>query len=581
MTYRSLKTIDPGDVADRLGAEGEGIVVAIVGSGIDGKHPHFARHANLVLPPPLQHYDLTLFTDEMRNAFNRERKYERDLDDEVVLTYLGKIGDKLLNDEALISDRSFTTHVAGIVAGYAEQSDPGIEWSAYEQPLMRGVAPRCKLLILNVLGKTLRRTEWYEEIAFELVRILNVRAGRLAIPIVLAPLSFPHDVRNYACGHTPVCNAVDRLVEAGVVVVCTAGNLGYVEVPLDGDGKAELVRLASITDPGNAERAITVGATHGFMPRWYGSSFFSSRGPTLDGRIKPDLLAPGERIRSSVPPPAVSEGANDKQKLAKRHPATYGELDGTSMAAAHVAGAAAVLLSARPDLIGHPEEVKKLLLSSATDLGRAREFQGHGLLNLSRALGGSAEIQDSQGPAQKPAAIPPSGSAQIDLEAKRMPSGFAPSAKPYTLAVSYIGEERDYVYSVVQAFRDATGLDRDNIFYDKYHPDILSRPDLDVYLLDVYGEKSELVVVFLSAGYEQKKWTGGLEWRAIRNLITEKQADAIMPVRLDDTPIKALLGIDGYLAVFKREKPDYRMDPEYVAGLIVKRLLANRKAGLR
>jgi len=574
MTLRSLQTIDPGGVAARLGAEGEGIVVAIVGTGIDGKHPHFARHANLVLPPPLQHYDLTLLAGKSRTAFNIAR-YDENAADDLLLTYLGKIGNKLLNDEALIGHRSFSTHVAGIVAGYAEQSDQGIEWDAHE-PVMRGVAPRCKLLILDVLGKKDIGNEWYALIALDLVRLLNAKTGRLAIHIVLTPLSFPHDVQNYACGHTPLCDAVNRLVETGVVVVCAAGNLGYVELAKNGE-KIELVRLASITDPGNAERAITVGATHPVVPRWYGSSFFSSRGPTLDGRIKPDLLAPGERIWSSIPSSPASEGGTDKQKLVKRHLATYGQLDGTSMAAAHVAGAAAVLLSARPDLIGHPEEVKKLILSSATDLGRAREFQGHGLLNLSRALGDTAEVHDAQNPAQDSAAVANSRSAQIVVDNKPVSGGLEAGAKPYTLAVSYIGEQRDYVYSVVQAFRDATGLDRENIFYDKYHPDILSRPDLDLYLLDVYGEKSELVVVFLSAGYEQKRWTGGLEWRAIRSLITDRQADAIMPVRLDDTPIKGILGIDGYLSVFKREKPDYRMDPEYVADLIVKRLRANRK----
>jgi hypothetical protein len=57
----------------------------------------------------------------------------------------------------------------------------------------------------------------------------------------------------------------------------------------------------------------------------------------------------------------------------------------------------------------------------------------------------------------------------------------------------------------------------------------------------------------------------------------ERKADAVMPVRLDDTPIKGLLGVDGYLAAYKREKPAYRADPEYIADLIVKRLKANRE----
>src|SRR6185436_6388826 len=118
----------------------------------------------------------------------------------------------------------------------------------------------------------------------------------------------------------------------------------------------------------------------------------------------------------------------------------------------------------------------------------------------------------------------PSGAPTQIVAAQPVAGAFDAGTKPYTLAVSYIGEDREYVYSIVQAFRDATGMDRENIFYDKYHPHVLSRPDLDLYLLDVYGDQSELVVVFLSAGYEQKKWTGGLEWRAIRNLIMEKQA---------------------------------------------------------
>jgi len=49
-------------------------------------------------------------------------------------------------------------------------------------------------------------------------------------------------------------------------------------------------------NPGNADGVITVGATHRYSPHTYGVSFFSSRGPTGDGRLKPDLVATGERI---------------------------------------------------------------------------------------------------------------------------------------------------------------------------------------------------------------------------------------------------------------------------------------------
>src|SRR6185436_5341013 len=193
----------------------------------------------------------------------------------------------------------FTTHLAGIVAGHATESDTGVEWHHFE-PVMRGVAPKCKLLILKVLDDKGVGSEFNALIAMDIVRALNVRAGRIAVPIVLVPLSFSHDVANYACGHTPLCEAVNRLVSAGVVVICAAGNSGYRRVKVEGE-YIEFVGLGSITDPGNAEQSITVGATHRLHPRMYGASYFSSRGPTRDGRVKPDLLAPGERIFSAVP----------------------------------------------------------------------------------------------------------------------------------------------------------------------------------------------------------------------------------------------------------------------------------------
>ena len=121
---------------------------------------------------------------------------------------------------------------------------------------------------------------------------------------------------------------------------------------------------------GNADGVITVGATHRFRPHTYGVSFFSSRGPTGDGRLKPDLVAPGERIESSFP---LVNGE-------------WGELDGTSMAAPHVSGAAAMLMARYDELIGEPRRIKDILCQSATDLGRERSFQGHGMLDVLRAF---------------------------------------------------------------------------------------------------------------------------------------------------------------------------------------------------
>jgi serine protease AprX len=56
------------------------------------------------------------------------------------------------------------------------------------------------------------------------------------------------------------------------------------------------------------------------------------------------------------------------------------------MAAPHVSGAAALLMARNPELVGQPDRIKSILCSSATDLGRERYFQGHGLLDVLRAL---------------------------------------------------------------------------------------------------------------------------------------------------------------------------------------------------
>ncbi|MGH7554771.1 MAG: S8 family serine peptidase, partial [Longimicrobiales bacterium] len=200
----------------------------------------------------------------------------------------------------------------------------------------------------------------------QFVRWLNANRDQPLIHGVNLSLSIRHDVANYACGRTPVCDEAERLVASGVIVVAAAGNEGYIQYTTPA-GQSEGYRSISITDPGNAETVITVGATHRMHPHTYGVSYFSSRGPTGDGRVKPDLVAPGEKIEAPVP-----KGLQVK--------------DGTSMAAPHVSGAAALLISRHRELIGQPGRVKQVLCETATDLGRERYFQGSGMLDVLRAL---------------------------------------------------------------------------------------------------------------------------------------------------------------------------------------------------
>jgi subtilisin family serine protease len=181
-------------------------------------------------------------------------------------------------------------------------------------------------------------------------------------------MSIPHDVTNFACGRTPVCDEAERVVNSGIVVVAAAGNQGYRKYSTPDGTTLETYSSMSITDPGNADLVITVGATHRTRPHTYGVSYFSSRGPTGDGRSKPDLVAPGERI--SAPLPRNGEGPKD----------------GTSQAAPHVSGAAALLMARHNELVGRPIRVKEVLCSTATDLGRERYFQGAGMLDVLRAL---------------------------------------------------------------------------------------------------------------------------------------------------------------------------------------------------
>ncbi len=259
------------------------------------------------------------------------------------------------------------THVAGIIGADWRTSDEEVDLPGPRRE-MTGMCPEIELYDLRVLGDDGTGNEFAIMSAMQFVRALNTEKDFMAVHGVNLSLSIPHDVANYACGRTPVCEEAERLVGNGILTVAAAGNSGRARYLTPSNEIDDGFRTVSITDPGNAESVVTVGATHRRDPHTYGVSYFSSRGPTGDGRLKPDLVAPGEKIRSTVP-----DDRDDR-------------LDGTSMAAPHVSGAAALIMTRHREVIGQPGKIKEILCRSATDLGREPYFQGAGMLDILRAL---------------------------------------------------------------------------------------------------------------------------------------------------------------------------------------------------
>ncbi|HKR12969.1 MAG TPA: S8 family peptidase [Pyrinomonadaceae bacterium] len=267
------------------------------------------------------------------------------------------------NDEYVVPQHTHGTHVAGIIAADWRTEDTVPSGTN----AISGVCPDIKLYDLRVLDDQGQGDEFSTIAAMQFVRYLNAHKELMMIHGVNVSLSIKHDVANFACGSTPVCEEANRLVGAGIIVVAAAGNNGYLQF-VTTRGPQEGYHSISITDPGNTESVITVGATHRDSAHLYGVSYFSSRGPTGDGRLKPDLVAPGEKIVSTIP-------AGETKRM-----------DGTSMAAPHVSGAAALLLARYGELVGRPVRIKEILCKTATDLGRERYFQGAGMVDALRAL---------------------------------------------------------------------------------------------------------------------------------------------------------------------------------------------------
>ncbi len=227
-----------------------------------------------------------------------------------------------------VDENGHGTHVAGIVAGSG--SALGGKY--------RGVAPEALLYVARSLDKNgggsmstvMAGVEWAVE---QGVQVINLSLGGAGSSDGSDALSM-------------TCNAA---VARGIVVCVAAGNAGPTS--------------RTVGSPGAAADVITVGATD----RADGIARFSSRGPTADGRIKPDICFPGTDIVS-----ARAAGTSMGRPVSD----LYTAASGTSMATPHASGLAALLLQAKPGLT--PQQVKKALMDTALNLGQDPNAQGAG-----------------------------------------------------------------------------------------------------------------------------------------------------------------------------------------------------------
>ena len=376
---RSVATIKCDAAHISFSALGEGVVWAVLDSGIDGGHVHFREHSNLDLP---LHRDFTGADPEspLTDEFGHGTHVAGIIAGEVPPRGRRRAGPAPPAAAAAAEPAEEIPHVLRIAVRRRDESgeiSPQIETI----DCIAGMAPKTKLVSLKVLDERGAGNVSNLITALSYIQELNGYGRRLKIHGVNMSVGYNFDPEWFACGHSPLCVEVDRLVRSGVVAVVAAGNTGYGRINTQALGTTTAGIDLTINDPGNAEKAITVGATHRDSPHTYGVSYFSSKGPTGDGRIKPDLVAPGEKI--------VSCAAGIKRQQLEGETGggcLYREESGTSMAAPHVSGAIAAFLSVRQEFQGRPEEVKQVFLDSATDLGRERYFQGRGLVDLIRAI---------------------------------------------------------------------------------------------------------------------------------------------------------------------------------------------------
>src|SRR5215469_13098941 len=258
---RSVATIKADAAARSYGANGQGIVWAVIDSGIAQAHPHFSSPE---AGPTL--------TDPVVASLHRDFTH--------LLSATPAAAQANADPAAALQDAfGHGTHVAGIIAG-AMPPPPTQVLIATNEPTvddlpvwvprtlapghtLTGVAPRARVISLKVLDDNGDTSSSAVIAALDYVREVNAD-GRQVIHGVNLSVGCDWYPDEYAAGQSPLCQAVDELVSSGVVVV-SAGNAGAGGT-LSGSSGDVSGQLSTITDPGNSAKAITVGSTHRFAP---------------------------------------------------------------------------------------------------------------------------------------------------------------------------------------------------------------------------------------------------------------------------------------------------------------------------
>jgi subtilisin family serine protease len=378
------------DAVQAMGIDGSGVRICIIDSGVDFNHPDLQGTA---LVGPDGNFLAVDFT-------------ETDLADTI----------------------GHGTAVAGSIAAQAKQIYP-INNEVTGKPVaytrIKGMAPGVKLMSAKVFDARvpsgydtaiIAALEWAAE---QGAQIVNMSLGGGALP---------ND------GNDPLAAAVTALRQRGILVVVASGN--------EGGGQG------SVSSPGSSPGALTVGASTmyrsfaemGFLAegdRWTVDQLasFSSLGPAADGRLKPDILAPGAFDWGLAPLSGSEEGQNMQ---------LFG---GTSQATPLMSGAAALVYQAFFRAKGRypsADEAMRIVCSTTDDLGLPAHMQGAGRVNALRAVQavtGTSQAAVTFGPLS-PVSVLPGQETSVNLELTNLGSAAAQvPVSAYTYAPADLADE--------------------------------------------------------------------------------------------------------------------------------------------